>query len=81
VENLLMDYAPSKSRYDWMQYHRCGRSGVDLPILSLGLWHNFGEDRSLDNARAMCRFAFDSDITHFDLANNYGRRSGRQRSP
>jgi L-glyceraldehyde 3-phosphate reductase len=71
-----MDYAPSDTRHDRMQYRRCGRSGVDLPVLSLGLWHNFGEDRSLDNARAMCRLAFDSGITHFDLANNYGPPPG-----
>jgi L-glyceraldehyde 3-phosphate reductase len=71
-----MDYAPAEARYDRMLYRRCGRSGIDLPVLSLGLWHNFGEDRSLENARAMCRFAFDSGITHFDLANNYGPPPG-----
>ena len=60
------------TRYDTMQYRRCGRSGLDLPALSLGLWHNFGHDRSYDTQRAIVRRAFDLGITHFDLANNYG---------
>jgi L-glyceraldehyde 3-phosphate reductase len=55
-----------------MTYRRCGRSGLDLPLLSLGLWHNFGHDRPIDTQRAICRRAFDLGITHFDLANNYG---------
>ncbi len=59
-------------RYDSMQYRRCGRSGLRLPALSLGLWHNFGHDRPYDTQRAIVRRAFDLGITHFDLANNYG---------
>jgi L-glyceraldehyde 3-phosphate reductase len=59
-------------RYDEMLYRRCGRSGLELPALSLGLWHNFGDDRPMDNSRAILRRAFDLGITHFDLANNYG---------
>src|SRR5258708_10180658 len=55
-----------------MQYRRCGRSGVDLPAISLGLWQNFGDDRPLATSRAIVRRAFDLGITHFDLANNYG---------
>ncbi|MBN2678590.1 MAG: aldo/keto reductase, partial [Anaerolineaceae bacterium] len=55
-----------------MQYRRCGRSGLQLPMVSLGLWHNFGDDHPLDNSREMLRGAFDLGITHFDLANNYG---------
>jgi L-glyceraldehyde 3-phosphate reductase len=60
------------SRYDTMSYRRCGRSGLKLPAISLGLWHNFGDDRPLDTQRAILRRAFDLGITHFDLANNYG---------
>jgi L-glyceraldehyde 3-phosphate reductase len=59
-------------RYDSMQYRRCGQSGLRLPALSLGLWHNFGHDRTYDTQRAIVRRAFDVGITHFDLANNYG---------
>ncbi len=69
-------YVPESSRYDHMLYRRAGRSGLQLPALSLGLWHNFGEDRPLENARAMCRRAFDAGIIHFDLANNYGPPPG-----
>jgi L-glyceraldehyde 3-phosphate reductase len=65
-------YAPAPDRYQSMQYRRCGRSGVLLPALSLGLWHNFGDDRPLDIQRSILRRAFDLGITHFDLANNYG---------
>lgn len=65
-------YLPNKSRYDAMTYNRCGRSGILLPAISLGLWHNFGGVDSLENSRAMIRRAFDLGITHFDLANNYG---------
>ena len=65
-------YLPSESRYDTMQYNRCGRSGLKLPAVSLGLWHNFGGVDSLENGRAIVRRAFDLGITHFDLANNYG---------
>ena len=60
------------SRYDEMTYRRCGRSGLKLPAVSLGLWHNFGHDREIDGQRAILRRAFDLGITHFDLANNYG---------
>ena len=65
-------HSPATDRYDSMQYRRCGRSGLDLPAVSLGLWHNFGHDRSYDGQRAIVRRAFDLGITHFDLANNYG---------
>jgi L-glyceraldehyde 3-phosphate reductase len=67
-----MGYAAVGDRYDRMEYRRCGRSGLMLPGLSLGLWHNFGHDRPLDTQRAIVRRAFDLGITHFDLANNYG---------
>ena len=67
-----MDYLPLTTRYDGMLYRPCGRSGLKLPVLSLGLWHNFGDTTSLDRQRAMLRTAFDLGITHFDLANNYG---------
>jgi len=65
-------YTANSGRYDGMTYRRCGRSGVLLPAVSLGLWHNFGGVDSLENSRAMLRRAFDLGITHFDLANNYG---------
>ena len=65
-------YAPAADRYERMTYNRCGRSGLQLPAVSLGLWHNFGHDRPLDTIRAIARRAFDLGITHFDLANNYG---------
>jgi len=65
-------YLPSDDRYDSMLFRRCGRSGLKLPAVSLGMWHNFGGVDPLDNARAMLRRAFDLGITHFDLANNYG---------
>ena len=65
-------YDPAPDRYRSMHYRRCGRSGVMLPALSLGLWHNFGDDRPLDVQRSILRRAFDLGITHFDLANNYG---------
>jgi L-glyceraldehyde 3-phosphate reductase len=71
-----MSYQPRPSRYETMHYRRCGRSGLDLPVLSLGLWHNFGEDTPFENARAICQRAFDLGITHFDLANNYGPPPG-----
>ena len=67
-----MTYLPSPGRYGNMIYNRCGRSGLKLPIISLGLWHNFGGVDSFENARTMVRRAFDLGITHFDLANNYG---------
>lgn len=71
-----MTYTPSSQRYDGMQYTRCGSSGLKLPVVSLGLWHNFGGVDSLENARAMVHRAFDLGITHFDLANNYGPPPG-----
>jgi L-glyceraldehyde 3-phosphate reductase len=67
-----MTYHPAPDRYDRMPYRRCGRSGLKLPAISLGLWHNFGDDRPLADQRAILRRAFDAGITHFDLANNYG---------
>jgi L-glyceraldehyde 3-phosphate reductase len=67
-----MTYVPSPDRYDAMPYRRCGRSGLQLPPVSLGLWHNFGHDKPLADQRAIVRRAFDLGITHFDLANNYG---------
>ena len=67
-----MNYQPSDTRYTQMQYKRCGSSGILLPRISLGLWHNFGSVDSLENARKMIWRAFDLGITHFDLANNYG---------
>jgi L-glyceraldehyde 3-phosphate reductase len=65
-------YAPASGRYDDVDYRRCGRSGLKLPPISLGLWQNFGDDRPLATSRAILRRAFDLGITHFDLANNYG---------
>ena len=68
-----MTYVPAEDRYyDRMPYRRCGRSGLKLPAVSLGLWQNFGDDRPIDTQRAILRRAFDLGITHFDLANNYG---------
>ena len=67
-----MTYVPAGDRYDRMLYNRCGRSGLLLPAVSLGLWQNFGGDRPLETSRAIVRRAFDLGITHFDLANNYG---------
>jgi L-glyceraldehyde 3-phosphate reductase len=70
--NVRPTYLPAAARYDDMAYRRSGRSGLKLPAVSLGLWHNFGDDRTLDSQRALLRRAFDLGITHFDLANNYG---------
>ena len=67
-----MSYTADAARYDSMEYRRCGRSGLLLPAISLGLWHNFGDDRPWDTQRDICRRAFDLGVTHFDLANNYG---------
>ncbi|MEW1900535.1 MULTISPECIES: L-glyceraldehyde 3-phosphate reductase [unclassified Streptomyces] len=69
-------YRASADRYDTMEYRRTGRSGLKLPAVSLGLWHNFGDDRALDSQRAILRRAFDLGVTHFDLANNYGPPPG-----
>lgn len=71
-----MTYIPRPDRYNYMEYRRCGRSGLKLPALSLGLWHNFGGVDTLENAREILRTAFDNGITHFDLANNYGPPPG-----
>ncbi|MBM9504474.1 L-glyceraldehyde 3-phosphate reductase [Actinacidiphila acididurans] len=70
--NIRTLYRASDERYDSMEYRRTGRSGLKLPAVSLGLWHNFGDDRTLDSQRAILRRAFDLGVTHFDLANNYG---------
>lgn len=71
-----MQYVPAEQRYQAMPYRRCGGSGLRLPAIALGMWHNFGDDRNYDNARAMVRTAFDLGITHLDLANNYGPPPG-----
>lgn len=65
-------YMADEKRYETMPYHRCGRSGLLLPAVSLGLWHNFGSNGNFENMEAVCHTAFDHGITHFDLANNYG---------
>ena len=75
-----MTYLPAEDRYDRMVYRRCGKSGVKLPAVSLGLWHNFGHDTVFDTQQAICRTAFDHGITHFDLANNYGPPPGSAES-
>jgi len=71
-----MSYSPDTDRYQNMIYRRCGQSGLKLPAISLGLWHNFGDDFPHRNKRDICRAAFDNGITHFDLANNYGPPPG-----
>ena len=71
-----MAYNPFRKRYELMQYKLCGRSGLKLPVISLGLWHNFGGVDSYETGRRMVRRAFDAGITHFDLANNYGPPGG-----
>ena len=73
----MNDYTPADDRYDTMEYRFCGRSGLKLPAVSLGLWQNFGTDRPEETQRAILRRAFDRGITHFDLANNYGPPYGR----
>ena len=65
-------YQASEKRYDSMNYFSSGHSGLKLPALSLGLWHNFGDNEDYENMKALCFTAFDNGITHFDLANNYG---------
>lgn len=72
-----MGYQAEKERYETMIYNRTGKSGLKLPVLSLGLWHNFGSNGDYENMKAMCFTAFDQGITHFDLANNYGPEPGR----
>ncbi len=69
---MSTSYVAAADRYDSMEYRRTGRSGLKLPVVSLGLWHNFGDDRPIETQRAILRRAFDLGITHFDLANNYG---------
>ena len=71
-----MPFAADPFRYDVISYRRCGRSGLKLPAISLGLWHNFGGDRPFEVGRSIARRAFDLGITHFDLANNYGPPCG-----
>ena len=71
-----MSYTAHPDRYKTMEYRRCGNSGLKLPVLSLGLWHNFGHVDMLENCRSILRLAFDSGVTHFDLANNYGPPPG-----
>src|SRR5262245_10438830 len=68
----MNEYLPAPDRYQRLPYRRCGRSGLLLPAISLGLWQNSGEDRPLETQRSILRRAFDRGITHFDLANNYG---------
>lgn len=81
-EWIMMNYAghehytAAADRYEKMEYHRCGKSGLKLPAVSMGLWHNFGSNASFDNMMDMCHTAFDNGITHFDLANNYGPIAG-----
>ncbi|MDX6686017.1 MAG: L-glyceraldehyde 3-phosphate reductase, partial [Baekduia sp.] len=75
-QGMGMPYVPAEDRYDTMPYRRSGRSGLKLPAISLGLWHNFGHDKPLDDQRAIVRRAFDLGVTHFDLANNYGPPPG-----
>jgi len=71
-----MEYLTNADRYNSMEYRRCGNSGLMLPAISLGLWHNFGQADRLENCREMLHTAFDNGITHFDLANNYGPPPG-----
>ncbi|KUQ63227.1 L-glyceraldehyde 3-phosphate reductase [Enterobacter bugandensis] len=71
-----MGYQPDKNRYQTMEYRRCGQSGLRLPAVSLGLWHNFGDATLIENSRQLLQRAFDLGITHFDLANNYGPPPG-----
>ncbi len=80
VSSRAMTYIADPSRYDSMEYRRCGRSGLLLPAISLGLWHNFGDDRPWTTQRDICRRAFDLGVTHFDLANNYGPPYGAAES-
>lgn len=76
----MEQYTPANNRYEKMQYRRCGKSGIKLPLLSLGLWHNFGDNDNLETSRELLRTAFDNGITHFDLANNYGPPYGSAES-
>lgn len=76
TEETDMTYTPARDRYTRMTYRKCGNSGLKLPAISLGLWHNFGDDTPHATKRAICQTAFDHGITHFDLANNYGPPAG-----
>ena len=76
VKGFFMKYVANESRYDSMEYRNCGESGLKLPAVSLGLWHNFGDNSDYENMCKMCFTAFDRGITHFDLANNYGPAAG-----
>jgi len=76
MEEQSMHYRPNENRYDKMVYRKCGQSGLKLPAISLGLWHNFGDDFPHQSKRQICQAAFDAGITHFDLANNYGPPAG-----
>lgn len=76
VKGFFMKYIANESRYDSMEYRNCGESGLKLPAVSLGLWHNFGDNSDYENMCKMCFTAFDHGITHFDLANNYGPAAG-----
>ena len=69
-------YSAEKNRYETVKYNRCGKSGLMLPAVSLGLWHNFGDSSDFGNMKQLCFTAFDNGITHFDLANNYGPEPG-----
>lgn len=71
-----MNYLPKQDRYSQMTYRKCGESGLKLPAVSLGLWHNFGDNADFDNMCRLCTTAFDNGITHFDIANNYGPKPG-----
>ena len=71
-----MTYIPAETRYDKMIYNRCGKTGLKLPAISLGLWHNFGDDTPHQTKQAILHTAFDLGITHFDIANNYGPPAG-----
>ena len=71
-----MSYQAAENRYDTMEYRRCGRSGLKLPVVSFGLWHNFGDTGNYENMKEMLYTAFDNGVTHFDLANNYGPENG-----
>lgn len=72
----FMDYSPCVDRYSKMQYRRCGKSGIKLPLISLGLWHSFGGNGDLENCTKILQTAFDNGVIHFDLANNYGPPPG-----
>ena len=76
-----MAWQPAENRYQSMKYNRCGRSGLKLPAVSLGLWHNFGNDTPHRTKQAIVQRAFDLGITHFDLANNYGPPPGSAAAP